>query len=338
MLLAYGTGCRHSASPGVMATVNGKEILSADLDKKVANFRASQGNATQQLPAEQLSLLRLQILGSMIDDEILQQRATKFNLVASDEDVNAKLNEWKVAYTQEQFEAQLKQHNQTIDDLKRDLRHSLTQTKLINKEIESKITITDSDISAYFEQHKAEYNNIEPQYQLGQIVVSSVPAQQSGNLQNNKANNDAEARRKIQALHSKLQNGEDFGAVAMNFSENQNTAPNGGDMGPVPESQLKTDAEVYAAISKLQPGQITDILPVNGGDAHHVVGYVIFKLIDKQPAGQRGLNDPRLQQGIRQILHNMRAQLLRQAYMDSLRSEAKVHNYLADQVLKQSGN
>ena len=53
----------------------------------------------------------------------------------------------------------------------------------------------------------------------------------------------------------------------MNFSENPNTASNGGDMGFVPESHCAADPEVYNAISKLKPGQITDILPVYDGPA-----------------------------------------------------------------------
>jgi len=54
----------------------------------------------------------------------------------------------KAPYTQEEFDKQLKQRNITLDDLKRDLRRSLTKEKLLNKEIESKINITDSDISS----------------------------------------------------------------------------------------------------------------------------------------------------------------------------------------------
>ena len=59
--------------------------------------------------------------------------------------MNAKLTEMKAPYTQEEFDKQLKQRNITLDDLKRDLRRSLTKEKLINKEIESKINITDAE-------------------------------------------------------------------------------------------------------------------------------------------------------------------------------------------------
>jgi hypothetical protein len=157
--------------------------------------------------------VRLNILRQMIDDEILQQRAAKLNLAASDEDVNAKLTEMKAPYTQEEFDKQLKARNITLDDLKRDLRRSLTKTKLLNKEIESKINITDAEISGYYSAHKAEFNLIEPQYHLAQIAVTRraraadrQPAKQQGLRRRRREEEDPGA------AQPKLEGGEDFGA------------------------------------------------------------------------------------------------------------------------------
>ena len=317
-----------------MATVNGKDISRSELEKY---YKASLGETAQEPSAEQANIVRLNVLRQMIEDEIIQQRAAKLNLAASDEDVNAKLTEMKAPYTQEEFDKQLKARNLTVDDLKRDLRRSLTKTKLLNKEIESKINITDAEIGSYYTAHKSEFNLIEPQYHLAQIAVTSGPAKQTGNLQNNKASGDEDAKRKVEELYKHLQSGEDFGAVAMNFSENPNTASNGGDMGFIPESTLRGEPDVYAAIGKLKPGQITEILPVfdNAGPGRRAMGYAIYKLISREPAGQRELNDPRVQQVIRQGLRENHAQLLQNAYFEMLHNEAKVHNYFADQILKQ---
>jgi peptidyl-prolyl cis-trans isomerase SurA len=274
----------------------------------------------------------------MIDEEILQQRAVKLNVTASDEDVNAKLTEIKEPFfSQEDFDKQLKLRNQTLDDLKRDIRNDLTETKLLNKEIESKINITDAEIASFYNSHKAEFNFIEPQYHLAQIVVTGGPSPQTGNLQNNKASGDADAKKKIQTLQSKLENGEDFGAVAMNFSENANNASSGGDMGFVAESALRSEPDAFNAISKLKPGQISEVLPIydSAGPARRTVGYAIYKLIGREPAGQRELNDPRVQQGIHTVLHESHAQLLKNAYFEMLHNEAKIHNYLADQIFNE---
>ncbi|MGA7859139.1 MAG: SurA N-terminal domain-containing protein, partial [Terracidiphilus sp.] len=170
LFLAVLSGCHRAPSPDVMATVNGKEIMRAEVEKY---YKASLGDNPQEPSPEQADIVRLNILHQLIEDEILQQRAAKLNLAATDEDVNAKLTEMKAPYTQEEFDRQLKQRDITLDDLKRDLRRSLTKEKLLNKEIESKINITDSDISNYYTAHKAEFNLIEPQYHLAQIVASA---------------------------------------------------------------------------------------------------------------------------------------------------------------------
>jgi peptidyl-prolyl cis-trans isomerase SurA len=144
-LIAAVSGCHRSPSPDVMATVNGKDIMRSELEKY---YKANLADNAQKPSPEQADIVRLNILRGMIEDEILWQRATKLNLAASDEDVNAKLTEMKAPYTQEEFDKQLQARNITVDDLRRDLRRSLTKTKLLNKEIESKINITDAEIAA----------------------------------------------------------------------------------------------------------------------------------------------------------------------------------------------
>jgi peptidyl-prolyl cis-trans isomerase SurA len=334
LLCVVSAGCNRAPAPDVVAKVNGHSIQRSDLDRA---YQANMGQQQQPGPAtpEQITIAKLDVLRSMIDDEILQQRAAKLNLVATDEEVDAKLSELKAPYTQEEFDKQLKARGTTLDQLRREIRRSLTREKLMNKEILSKINITDADISRYYNQNKASFNLVEPQYQLAQIVVTTSPAAQTANLQNSKASNDSEARKKIDQLHNRLQNGEDFGTLAVNFSEQPSTASNGGDMGFFTESQLRQDPAVFAAISKLKPGQITDVLPSYATDgSKRVVGYAIYKLIATEAAGQWQLNDPRTQQAIRQQLREGRGQLLKNAYYEILRDQARVENYFAEEVFR----
>ncbi len=333
-VLAAVAGCHRPSSPDVVATVNGKDILRAEMERY---YKASIGDNPEQPSADQADIVRLTILDRLIDAEILQQQAAKANLVASDDEVNTKLTEMRALSTQEEFDKTLKSKNETLDDLKTEIRRNLTETKLLNKEIESKVNITDAEISDYYSTHKADFNLIEPRYGLAQIVVTSAPSPQISNLQNNKASGDADAKKKIEALHNRLESGEDFSTLAMQFSENS-TAANGGDMGFVLESQLRSDPEAYAAISRLKPGQNTEVLPVVDGASHRTMGYAIYKLISREPAGQRELNDPSVQQRIRQGLREGHAQLLKSAYFEKLHNDAKVHNYLADQILSKGAN
>jgi len=327
-------GCQKGPQQGVAATVNGHPIMQSEVDKLYAAQMAN--NPQQQQPsADQVDAVKLNVLHDLIDSQIIEQRAAKLNLTATNDEVDAKFNDMKAPYTEEQFQAKLKASNHTVDDVKHDLRRSLTVDKLINKEINSKVTVTDTEVADYYNAHKSEFNLIENQYHLAQIIVTATPSPNSGNLQNSKATSDADAKKKIQAIKNRLDAGEDFGSLAINFSENPQTASNGGDMGMLSESQLRSNPTVYEAISKLKPGQSTDIIPFpDASDPHKIGGYAIFQLIERAAAGQRDLNDPRVQQAIRQQLRDGRSQLLKNAFFAMLRDQSKIENYFAEQIFK----
>ena len=331
------TGCKQQPAADVVATVNGHPILRADLDKAYADQLGDAANQSQTSP-EQADSLRLNLLSQLISEETIEQRAAKMNLTATPEEVDAKFSEMKQPYTEEQFAANMAQHHTNADEIKRDLRRSLTVNKLLNKEINQKITISDADINNYYNAHKADYNIIEPQYHIAQILVTDTPDGKPCNLQNSKAANDADARKKISQIKNSVDSGMDFGTVAMNLSENCTTSPNGGDMGSIPESSLKqTAGPLFNLIAALKPGQTTDILPFpDPADptGKKIGGYAIFQLISHDPAGQHTVNEPAVQQHIRLDLRNERSQLLKGAFFEMLRDQAKVENFFAEQVFK----
>ena len=315
-----------------MAKVNGHKILRSEVDKYYENQVAG---APQQPTEEQATSLRLSILKELIDNEMLMQKAEKLGLLATNEEVEQKLNEIKAPYTQEEFDKRLKDRKITLDDFKRDLRRSITVDKVMNKEITSKINITDADITDYYNAHKAEFNLIEPQYHLAHIMVTTSPNSQVRNLKNDKAQNEADARKKIQMLLNRLDSGDDFATLAMNYSEDPESAGNGGDLGLMPQSSLQqTDPATRDAVSKLKPGQYSGIITVVDPNSKKLVGFRIVKLVAKEPPGQRDLKDPRVQQFIRDQLRDRREQLLKAAYFDVMHDEAKVENYYAEQILK----
>lgn len=313
---AFITGCHRSPSPDVVAVVNGHEILRSELERDYQIYRDNLTGKAKEGSPEQSNTMRLAILRQMIDYEILQQRAAKLSVVISEDDVSAKLTEIKAQYTSEEFDAWLKQRHQTLDDLKRDLRRTITQNRLFNKEVESKINITDHEIESYYTAHRAEFNLPEPQFHLARIVVAGDP----------------DAKEKIQELQNRLDNGVEFAVVATRFSTDANSAPNGGDIGFVRQSQLP---EALSEITRLKPGQHTGIVPFFGsGGPAHPSGYAIYEMIARQSAGVHSLNEPDVQQLIRQTLREEHSQLLRGAYSEMLRDGAVVHNYLADQILR----
>ena len=327
-LAVLAAACRRAGQQNVAATVNAYNITYEQLDK----YYQSQTQTSGEKPGEeQASMLKLNLLRELVDNQIMLQRAEKLGLMAVDSDVDAKLTELKAPYTQEEFERQLKERGLTLEEMKTELRRTLSIQKLFNKEITAKISITDAEVRAFYDANKANFSLAEPQVHLAQLLVTSSLEPQVRNLRNDKARNEDEARKKIQMLEARLKKGEDFAMLAQNYSEDPNSAPNGGDLGFIPQSALdKADAELRRVVALLQAGETSGIV-------HTPQVYRIIKLISREPAGQREFSDPRVQQTIRETLLNRKDQLLKAAYYEVARNEARVVNYLAQKLAAEAG-
>jgi peptidyl-prolyl cis-trans isomerase SurA len=323
VIVVFLAGCNKPVSPDVAATVNGRPITYSALDHAMA---AQFSNSPLKANSDQTTGVRLEALRTLIDNEIFLQRAEKEGLLASDADVDAKFNELKAPYTQEEFQKLLAQRKMSIADLKAQIRRELSVQKLFNKEIGSHITITDKEVADFYNTNKASFNLPENKVRLAQILVTAAPESTVNNLKNDKAQNDLQAQNKIKMLELRIRQGEDFSNLAQNYSEDQ-FAANGGDIGFVPESALgQANPELRKFILEMTPGQVSPVI-------HTPEGYRIIKLIAKEPAGQRELSDPRVQEEIRQGLFQGKEQVLRAAFYEVARSEAKVINYYAESVL-----
>jgi peptidyl-prolyl cis-trans isomerase SurA len=327
---AFLASCKKETAPGpnVWAVVNSKDITRDEVEKSFL----SRVNADGPKPAQEEALsLKLSILDELINSEILLERANKMNLVASDAEVEDKFTESKSPYTEEEFQKKLQETGLTVDDLKSDIRRQLSIQKLLNREVVAKISISDQDVENFFKQNQSQFNIVEPQYHIAQIVVTPHPDANVHNRKNNKATTEPEAARKIAMIEQKINEGTDFSQLAIDYSEDSSSST-GGDLGFVPESALnQSDPVLKKAVLLMKPGGVSPSIAIKGG------GYRILKLIAKEAAGQRVLSDPQVQQGIREMLRNRKEQLLRSAYMVDARDEAHVENYLAGQILESAG-
>jgi peptidyl-prolyl cis-trans isomerase SurA len=328
VLLLLLTGCRKSPPTNVAATVNNRVITYQELDKA---YRAQLSSPAERSGDDQVVIQRLEVLRSLIDNEIMLQRAEKLGLMAVDSDVEAKFNELKAPYTQEEFQKQLQARSMKVEDLKAQLRRDLSIQKLFNKDITSKISITDKDVTDFYSANKESFNLAEPQVHIAQILVTPGPDPNVRNLKNDKAQNDPQARKKAEMLQARIRQGDDFAMLAQNYSEDPNSAQNGGDLGFIPQSSLeKANPELRKMVMSLPPGRVSPIIRTPEG-------YRLLRVISKEPAGQRALNDPRVQQTIRETLLNRKDQLLKAAYYEVARNEAAVINYFAQSILEKSG-
>src|SRR5436190_18816102 len=146
-VLLLSAACNRSAPAGVAATVNGRSITFAELDKQ---YQYSQFGQSEHPSDDQLAIQRLEVLRTLIDNEIMLQRAEQKGLMATDSDVDTKFAELKAPYTQEEFQKQLNERKMTIEDLKAQLRRDLSVQKLLNKETTSRISISDKDIAEFY--------------------------------------------------------------------------------------------------------------------------------------------------------------------------------------------
>lgn len=332
LLLSLLAGCKRQEfhAPDVWAVVNGVEIKRDEVEKY---YKSRINPEAQETSPEEVLSGKLNVVEQLINNEILLERAKKLNLEASDGEVEDKFTELKSGYTEEEFQKKLKDGGMAVDDLKHDLRRQLSIQKLLNREVAAKVTITDQDVLDFYNTNRNQFNVAEAQYRISQIVITPHKDQMVRNRKNDDATNEAEAQRKAKMLQDKLNSGADFAQLAMDYSEDPNTAATGGDLGYIPESSLnapQTDPMLKKVVLSLKPGQVSP--PIQLRDSVR-----ILKLVAREAAGQRGVNDPQVQQMVRDTLRNRKEQLLRNAYLAVARDEAKVINYLAQQVIESAG-
>jgi peptidyl-prolyl cis-trans isomerase SurA len=334
MVFAAAAGCNKEVqhAPDVWAVVNGKEIKRDEVDK----YYRTRVNPEGQEPSLEESLSqKLNVLDELINNEILLEKAKKLNLEASDGEVEDKFTELKSPYTEDEFQRRLKDQAMTVEVLKLELRRQLSIQKLLNREVVAKISITDQDVNDFYNANKAQFNVAEPQYHIAQIVVTPRKEQQLRNRKNDDATNEAEAERKVKMLMDRLNSGADFAQLAMDYSEDMNTAGTGGDLGYVPESALnQSDPALKKAVVGLKAGQVSPPIMVQPKDGARIL---ILKLITRESPGLRGIAEPQVQQTIRDTLRNRKEQLLRLAYLAIARDGARVTNFLAEQVVEAAG-
>jgi peptidyl-prolyl cis-trans isomerase SurA len=331
-LLYVLAGCKQQEhhAPDVWAVVNGTEIKKDEVEKY---YRSRINPEAQETSPEEILSGKLNVVEQLINNEILLERAKKLNLEASDGEVEDKFTELKSPYTEEEFQRKLKDGGMTVDDLKRDLRRQLSIQKLLNREVAAKVTITDQDVTDFYNANRNQFNVAEAQYRISQIVITPRKDALVRNRKNDDATNEAEAQRKAKMLEDKLNSGADFAQLAMDYSEDPNTATNGGDLGYIPESSLnapQTDPLLKKMVMGMKPGQVSP--PIQLKDSIR-----ILKLVAREAAGQRSVSDPQVQQMVRDTLRNRKEQLLRNAYLAVARDEAHVTNYLALQVIETAG-
>lgn len=328
LLVTASCGSDSSASANVVARVNGKDITTTELEKQVQ----VQLNGAEQPPSpEEQEDLKLQVLNQLINNQILLEQATASNLNATDAEVDVKFNEFKSQYTEEKFKELLKDQKMTVDDIRNELRKSITIDKLVNKEITSKISVTDAEIKTFYDKNKDSFN-LPESYHIAHILVTPVADPDLHNANNDDAKSPEEAKTKAAKLLKEIQGGKDFGTVAKESSEDPSSGPNGGDLNFQPLQAIENiDPRLAQAVQRMKVGEtFPQVIETR-------FGFHILKLMEKDPGGQKDLSDPRVQSNVRQQIFNRKDQTLKNAFSEASRNKATVVNYLAQRILDNAG-
>jgi peptidyl-prolyl cis-trans isomerase SurA len=314
-----------SVAPDVWAVIDGRELKRDAVEKAYRRAAPAAPSSDDEILAAKLSLL-----DELITQDILIARAKAANIAPTDADIDKAFAERKGGMSEDAFQKLLKDRGLTVEDMKDGVRQQMTAQKVLDQEVTSKINVTDQDIRTFFDAHRAQFNLAETSYHIAQIVVTPVRDPQLANRLNDDATTQAEADRKAQMLMERLKSGVRFSEVAMDYSEDPQTAAQGGDLGLVPASALnQVPAPLRDAVLKSQPGTVSVVS--QGG------GHTLVLLISKEPGGQRDLNSPGVRDQISTSLQQRKDQLLRIAFLSTARNEARVVNYLARRVVEAQG-
>ena len=252
----------------VVAVVNDEAITQYDLDdaKRIVLQQLKQQNV--QPPAQ--DVLEKQVLERMMTERSLLQFAKENGVKVDDTMIERAIlriaQENKLSA--EDFRKALAKENIDYPRYREDVRHELTVQRLREREVDSKITVSDAEVEQYLAMLKSQSGG-EAEYKLAHILVM-VPEQASADQI------DARKRRAEDALRA-LKNGADFAQVAAGFSD-ASDALGGGNLGWRSGARLPT---VFAdEVRAMQVGQISAI-------TRSAAGFHIVKLLEK-----RSRNEP----------------------------------------------
>ena len=308
------------------ATVNGVDITREEVEKELRRLRETPAT----LSDEESTLAKLSIVEDLIVERVLLAKAAALNVTIPDTELDKAYEEARKNITGEQFQRELDERKLTATDMRDGLRREMLARKVLEQEVGAKITISDQEVTDFFNANRAQFNLPEESYHLAQIVITPARDQQIANRTGDDAATPQAAAAKVSMLMERLKGGAPFAELARDYSEDPQTAPRGGDLGLVPLSAIqKAPPLLREAAMKTTVGSAR---VVSEGGAHTIVFVVA-----KEPAGQRDLSSPGVRERITAALKGGREQLLRAAYLAAARTDADVTNHLARRVIEAQG-
>jgi peptidyl-prolyl cis-trans isomerase C len=289
-----------------VAKVNGTTIIRKELDRAV-KVLVAQNRLPKTLPPEQQKQAEEAALDQLIAAELLYQAGQKAEIKDLDKQIEEKIGQNKAKFpSNEEFVKALKSVEMSESDLKDFTRKDIVITNFIEKNIVSKINVTEADAKKFYDDNVDKFKQ-EESARASHILVG-VDAKATDE-------DKKKAREKAEGILKKVKAGEDFATLA----KAESTCPSskqGGDLGFFPKGQMVAPFE--KAAFALKPGEISDVVETQ-------FGYHIIKLTEKKEAGVVKFDDVKAK--IIDYLKNQRIQKGVNDSLAELKGKAKTERF-----------
>jgi peptidyl-prolyl cis-trans isomerase SurA len=254
-----GIATSHSAEivDRIVAVVNDDIITLNDLNHALKPYsdRIKSMGQDARKESDVLAKLQTDILDRLIDQMLTDQEIKKARLEISDAEIDGAIERIKEKnlYSSEDFRKALAAEGTSLEEFRKNMKEQILRSRLVNREVKSKVVITDQDVKAYYEAHSEEYGR-ERKYHLRNIIMR-LP----------RMVNDAEKRdvlKRMAEVLEKLNNGEPFENLARQYSESD-LAAGGGDLGFFKLEVLSP--QIQEALKGLRAGEFTPVLETDQG-------------------------------------------------------------------------
>lgn len=288
--------------PEVVARVNGEAIAKTEFEKAIRNI---EGRAGGPVPAEQRDRVYRGVLDQLIAYRLLMQETKARNVIIPETDVEARLAQIRQQFPSEkEFSDRLAQQNMTVEQLREDARSDMRVAKMLQDEINAKVSVQEQEIAAFYEQNPDKFQQDE-RVRASHILIR-VPEDADEKAK-------ASARATAEGVLKDVRGGKDFAALAKQHSQDPGSAVNGGDLGFFGRGQMVGEFE--RAAFGLKPGEVSELVETP-------FGFHIIKVAEKQAPRAVPLAEVRAQ--VEEFLQNQQRQERTQAFIESLKSKGKV--------------
>jgi len=262
-ILLY-TGCSKT-----LARVDGIEIKQKEVDIYM-NFVNNQGQDGELAESEEeLKTLEGNIIDSLIVIKLLEKYAEENNITVSSQEVDEQVESVISTYDSEKdFESALKSMGIDRGFLEDYLKSQIISNR-IYEEVTADVMVADQEVKQYYDDNKEAF--LVPAQVKASHILALFPWNEDGSEETEEGRD--EALDKIKMIEDKLENGEDFEELARQYSDDQSTAENGGDLGYVSEGQMVEEFD--KVLFSLDEGETSKIVET-------VFGFHIIKAFDRK--------------------------------------------------------